>query len=121
VLDPKVENWKSPCALSKGADDAVLGGSAGINRKRKAGTRSEVVHKPVALTEVARPGGLIVDAAVERGVDAQVTAELDAGVGAGDVPESSTIQGADPHVFDRFGLHGKISRLCPTHGDQGRR
>ena len=35
------------------------------------------------------------DAAVERGVNAQITTQLDAGVGARDVEETSTVQGAD--------------------------
>ena len=76
---------------------------------------------PVLLTEVSRPCRLIVDAAVERGVDAQITTQLDAGVGARNVEETGTIQGADPHVLDRFGLDGKISCLCPTHGEKTRR
>src|SRR5205809_6546664 len=40
---------------------------------------------------------------------AQVAAELDAGVGAGDVVETRTIQGANLHILDRFGLDRKRS------------
>src|SRR5664279_3459389 len=48
---------------------------------------------------------------IRRRVDAQITTQLDAGVGTRNVVETGTIQGADPHVFDRFGLYGKISCL----------
>src|SRR5258706_11405246 len=43
----------------------------------------------------------------ERGVDAQMTTQLDAGIGARDVEETGTIQGANLHVLDRLG-DGKI-------------
>jgi hypothetical protein len=64
---------------------------------------------------------LPVDAAVERGVDAQLAPQLDAGVGARNVEETGTIQGADPHIFDRFGLDRKIGRPCPADGEKSRR
>ena len=71
---------------------------------------------------IAAPRRLVVDAAIERGIDAHIATDLDAGVGARDVEETGTIQGADPHVLDRFGLDGKISCLCPsTHGEETRR
>ena len=59
--------------------------------------------------------------AVESGFSAQITTQLDAGVGAGDIEETRTVQGADPHVLDRFGLDGKVRSLRSTHGDQTRR
>src|SRR5262249_39107389 len=92
---------------------AVLSGGTGINRQRHTRTGVEVVEVTVALTKVARPGRLIVDAAVEHRVDAQITADLDAGIGARNVPESGTIQRADPHVFDRFGLYGRSAACAP--------
>ena len=119
VLLPRVRELE--VSLTEGADHAVFGGGAGINRQRHTRTGSEVVAIAVALTEIAVPRRLIVDAAVERGVDAQITTQLDAGVGARNVEETGTIQGADPHVLDRFGLDGKISCLRPAHGDQTRR
>ena len=105
-------------ALAEGTDNAVFGGSAGINRQRHTRTGVELIAEAIALAGVAGIEGLAVDAAVERGVDAQITTQLDAGVGARNVEETGTIQGADPHVLDRFGLDGKISCLCPTHGDE---
>jgi hypothetical protein len=108
--------------LTEGADNAIFGGGTSIDGERHTRTGREVVAIAVALTGIAVPGRLVLNAAgVERGVDAQIAAELDAGVGARDVEESRTIQGADPHVLDRFGLDGKISRLCPSHGDETRR
>src|SRR6202008_365665 len=87
-------------ALGEGSDDAVFAGGTGIDRECHTGTALEVIRKPVALAGVAVPGGSAVRATgVHRGVDAQITADLDAGIGAGDVPESGTVQGADPHVF----------------------
>jgi hypothetical protein len=41
---------------------------------------------------------------IDAQIGAHIAAELDAGVGAGDVIEARAIQGADLHVFDRFGL-----------------
>src|ERR1700716_896254 len=107
--------------LTKGADDAVFGGGTGINRERHTRTGGPGVAIAVLLAEVARPGRLIVDAAVERGIDAQITTQLDAGVGARNIEETGTIQGADPHVHDRFGFDGKTSSLRPTHGEETRR
>src|SRR5213078_2542716 len=107
-------------ALTEGADHAVFGGGTGINRDRQTRTGVEVIAVAVALAGVARIEGLAVDAAVERGVDAQITTQLDAGVGARDIEETRAIQGADPHVLDRFGLDGKIGRLSSTHGDKTR-
>ncbi len=62
-----------------------------------------------------------VSVSVRHNVHAQIAAELDASVGARNVEETGTIQGADPHVFDRFGLYGKIGCLRPANGDQTRR
>ena len=108
--------------LAESADHAVLGRGTCIDRERQTRTGGQDVVITVALTGIAVPGRLVLHAsAVERGIDAQIAAELDAGVGARDVEESRTVQRADPHVFDRFGLHGKISRLCPSHGDETRR
>jgi hypothetical protein len=59
----------------------------------------------------ASPRRTVIDAAVERGINAQITTQLDAGVGTRNIEETSTIQGGDPHVLDRFGLDGKITPL----------
>src|ERR1700682_2996997 len=107
--------------LTEGANHAVFRGGAGINRNRQTRTRREVVAIAIPLTQIAELRVLIVGSAVERGVDAQITTQLDAGVGTRNVEETGTIQGADPHVLDRFGLYGKISCLRPTHGEKTRR
>src|SRR5215210_3700911 len=108
-------------ALTEGADDAVFSGSTGIDRKRHTRTVLESVSEASVSAILLVPGRTVIDVAVERGVDAQITAELDAGVGAWNVVETGTIQGTDLHVLDRFGLDGKISCLCPTHGEETRR
>jgi hypothetical protein len=93
-----------------------------IDGQRQTRPGGEIVPVTIHLTRIAVPSGLILHTgAVERGVDAQITTQLDAGVGARNVEETGTIQGADLHVLDRFGLDGKISRLCPAHGEQTRR
>src|SRR5260370_897627 len=108
-------------ALREGADDAIFSGGAGINRQRHTGAAVDPVDEPVARAPTARPKRTVIDVAVERAINAQITTQLDAGVGARNIEETGTIQGADPHVLDRFGLDGKISCLCPAHGEQTRR
>src|SRR5205823_4629967 len=107
--------------LTEGADNAVFGGGTGINRQRHTGTGREVIAIAIALAQITRPGRTTVGGAVERGVDAQITTQLDAGVGARDIEETRAIQGADPDVLDRFGLDGKIGSLRSTQGDETRR
>ena len=119
--DVSVRRGPAERRIEVGADHAVLGGGARIDVQIFAGACSVVIAEAVARAECARPSGSIIDAAVECGVNAQITAQLDASVGARDVEETGTIQGADPHVLDRFGLDGKISCLSPTHGEQTRR
>src|SRR4029077_10891973 len=49
---------------------------------------------------------------------AEVGADLQADVSAGDVVEPCTVQGADLHVFDRLGLYGKIGILCSRNRNE---
>src|SRR5712671_5969217 len=57
-----------------------------------------------------------------RGVPAvvgpHVAADLETDVGARNVVEALAVEGADLHVFDRFGLDGKIGSLRPRHCDK---
>src|SRR4029079_7761241 len=64
------------------------------------------------------PGRCAVGAAVEGAVDAQITADLDAGVGTRDEEEACAVKRADPDIFDCLGLDRKVGRLCPADGDQ---
>ena len=64
------------------------------------------------LAEVTAPSRLPVDAAVEGGVGAQIAADLDAGVGAGDEEEARAVKRANPDIFYRFGLDRKVGRFC---------
>jgi hypothetical protein len=106
--------------IPEGADDAVFGRGARIDIEVFAGTSGKVVAQAVVRTGSAAIGATKNVGGVQTNLGAQISAQLDAGVGARDVVESGTIQGADPHVFDRFGLYGKISCLCPTQSDQTR-
>ena len=104
--------------LHEGPDSAVFGGGTGIHRQRQTGTGGVVIRVPVVLAEVAAPGRLAVNAAVEGSVDAQIAAELDAGIGARNVEEAGAVQRADPYILDRLGLDGKVSGLCRADGEQ---
>jgi len=64
------------------------------------------------LAEVTVPGRSTVNAAVEGGVGAQIAADLDAGVGAGDEEEARAVKRANPDIFYRFGLDRKVGRFC---------
>jgi len=70
------------------------------------------------LTEIAAPARCAVRAAVEGGVGAQITANLDAGVGARDKEEAGAVERTDPYIFDRLGLDRKVGRLCAAQGHQ---
>jgi hypothetical protein len=125
VVDSSAVSAELKVSLAERADHAVFSCGAGIDRQGHTRTAVDPVGETVALAwrhaTITAPERSIVDAAAVGGVDAQITTQLDAGVGARNVEETGTIQGADPHVFDRFGLYGKVSCLCPTHGDQTRR
>src|ERR1700716_4041869 len=108
-------------ALTKGTDDAVFGGGTGINRERHTRTGGPVVAIAVLLAEVAVQGRRPVGAAVESGVGAQITADLDAGIGARDKPEASAIERTDLYVFDRLGLDRKIRGLSSADSEKRRR
>ncbi len=56
----------------------------------------------------ALPVRRVVDAAMDRGVDAHAAANADAGVGAGDGIEARAVRCADPDIVDRFDFYGQI-------------
>src|SRR5262249_30001593 len=51
-------------------------------------------------------------------VGPDVTTNLQADVSAWNVVEALAVEGADLHVFDRFGLDGKIGSLRPRNCDK---
>src|SRR6202048_556525 len=108
-------------ALQERANDAIFRRGTRIDGQRHTRTGSKGIAIAITNAQIAAPRRLIVDAAVERGVDTHITTQLDAGVGARNVEETGTIQGANLHVLDRFGLDGKISCLSPTTGGESRR
>ena len=111
--------------MGERTDNAVFGSSARINLQGHARARIDSIGEAIArarlVTAVTAPEWSIVDTTVESGINAQITTQLDTGVCARNEKESGTIERADPHVFDRFGLHGKISCLGSAHGEKTRR
>ena len=102
-----------------GTQNAVFGGGACVLGQVQTG------FGLVPVLAVGLRGGCatlprrrVVGRSVERRIDTDRAADANAGVGARDVPEAGTIEGADLHVFDRFGLDGKIGRLCAGQRDQ---
>jgi hypothetical protein len=59
--------------------------------------------------------------AIESDVGAQITTQLDTGVGTRNIEETGTIQRTDLHILDRFGLDWKIGRLRAADGQKSRR
>ena len=54
------------------------------------------------------------------GLDTHIPAELQAGVGAGDVIEAVTVERADLHVLYRLCLHRHVGGLRPSDRDEPR-
>ncbi len=109
-----------------GTNNAVFGGSAGVDVQLIAGAGGEVVRIAAARTKHTRtsgvsarrtrafiPGRPIVVVGVDVRINLDEAAQLDAGVGAGDVVETGAVKGADLHVLNGFRLDGKIGCLCP--------
>src|SRR6186713_3523614 len=57
-------------------------------------------------------------AAVDRGVHAQIAADLDAGICTRDIEEARTVKRAYPDIFNCLGLDRKVGRLSPAQGNQ---
>src|SRR5205807_2318943 len=102
----------------EGAQQSVLGLGTCVDSEVFPGAPSVAVRVAIFCSALAEYVAGVVRIRIRQNIDAQITAELDAGVGARDVVETGTIRRADPHIFDRLGLYGKISRLGPAHGDQ---
>ena len=101
------------------AHRTVFGLVAGIGRDVTAGAEVAVVRRAVIDVLVRpTPGEVTVLAPAVFGTDP--AANLDAHVGAGDVIESHTVQAANLHVLDRFGLNGKIGCLRPCYCNEPR-
>src|SRR6185369_15422082 len=106
--------------VKEGTNHAVFGRGAGVDVEVFTRPPGDAVREAIFRTAGAREVTRVVGVRVDHHVNADETTQLEAGVGARNVEETGTIQGADPHVLDRFGLDGKISCLSPTHGDQTR-
>src|SRR4051812_9317002 len=84
-----------PIALAKGADHAIFGRGTGVDRDRHARAPVESVGVPATRAACAVPVRIVVGAAVNRQIGAQIAAKLDAGVRAGNVEKSRAVKGTD--------------------------
>ncbi|GCC45910.1 hypothetical protein chiPu_0030288, partial [Chiloscyllium punctatum] len=107
--------------IEEGTDDTVFGRSTRIDVQVFTRAPGVAVGEPVVCTAGTRGVAGVIRVRVHDDVGAQVAAQLDTGVGARDVIETGTIQGANLHVLDRFGLDGKIGRLSSADRDECRR
>ena len=99
------------------AHRTVFGLVAGVGRDVAASTEVAVIGQTVVDVVVRpTPGEVAVLAIAVFGADP--AADLDAHVGAGDVIEPHTVQAANLHVLDRFGLDGKIGCLRPSYAQR---
>src|SRR5262249_30677688 len=106
-----------------GPQHAVFGLRAHVERDDGTSAGS-VVSRVEALVTAGAAGEVGVATAsgvAEVLVVTTPAADLQTGIGARDIEEPFAVETADPHVLDRFGLDGKIGRLCPSDRDQTRR
>ena len=106
-----------------GPQRAVLSLGPNVERNDRAGACPVVVRVEAVVTAGAtRDERRAAPARVaEILIVTNPAADLDAGIGARNVEEPFAVQTADLHVFDRFGLDGKIGCLRPRNRDQTRR
>jgi hypothetical protein len=109
-----------------GAQRAVLGLLADVPGDRAADAVVDVVGEvagEAALAEHA--AGVVADddaaaAHVVLGLDTQIAAHLEAGIGARDVVEAVPVEGADLDILHRRGLHRHVGGLRPSNRDEPR-
>src|SRR5581483_8034585 len=103
-----------------GAHRAVGGLVTRIGRDVTARRAAVVVGGAAIRLAVERAGRAAAAVSPEQLLTDPAT-DLQAHVGARDVIEPHTVQAANLHVLDRFGLDGKIGRLRPSDCDDARR
>src|SRR5262249_59074915 len=93
-----------------GPQRAVFGLRPSVERHDHARPGAVVVRVEAVVTAAGtREEGIAAASGVaEVLVVTHPTADLEAGIGARNVEEPFAVQTADLHVFDRFGLDGKI-------------
>src|SRR5205823_6472567 len=95
---------------------------ANIERRYPAGAESAVTCiNPVVPAVAANHERDVGVTGLERVFGADPSADLDAGIGSGNVEEPGAIDATNLHVFDRFGLNGKIGSLCSRYRNETRR
>ncbi|GCC42632.1 hypothetical protein chiPu_0026630, partial [Chiloscyllium punctatum] len=102
--------------IEEGANHAVFGRGAGVDVQVFTRTPGVAVGEAVLRTAGAGVVAGVIRVGVRQNVDAQIAAQLDAGVGARNKVEARTIERADLDVLDCLGLDRKVGR----HGSAAR-
>jgi hypothetical protein len=106
-----------------GAQRAVFGLLAHVPGDRAADAVVDVVGvDAVEAGDAKHAAGVVAghDAAAARvvlGLDSQIAAHLQAGIGARDVVEAVPVKGADLHILHRRCLHRHVGGLRPSNRD----
>ena len=122
ALADSVSRQLEPAAVV-GPQRAVFSLGPDVKGDDRAGPRLIVGRVEAVVTAVrSNVVGVAATASVaEVLVVTHPAADLETGIGARDIEEPFAVETADLHVFDRFGLDGKIGCLCPSNRDQTRR
>src|SRR5262249_29791601 len=89
-------------------DDTVFCGGACIYLQRHAGSSSKIISKAISLATITTPVRLVVRAAIEGRIDAQVATDPYTSIRARDIPKAGAIERTDPDVFDRLGFNREV-------------
>jgi hypothetical protein len=106
-----------------GPQRAVLGLVAHIERQRRTDAVIDVVGvDPVVarLRDLAQRAVVDATASVGLGLNTNIAAQLQAGVGARDVVEAVSVERADLHELNWLCLHRHVSCLRPSDRNQPR-
>ena len=98
-----------------GTERSVLRLGAHVDRRYPASPYVVLVRVDAVVT--AASALIVLDrraASLESVLGADPSANLDAGIGSGNVEEPGAVHATDLHVFDRFGLNGKIGSMRPA-------
>src|SRR5262249_54560834 len=116
-----IEGGELQFGRTEGSHDAVFSGGGSIDLQQEEGAGGEKIVIEGWRPGIAVPGGRAVGAGrIEGDVGADVAADLDAGVGAGNVEEAGAIERADFDILYRFGLDRKVGCLRATRDQQAR-
>ncbi len=128
MVPPPVVAWRGvlDAEADVGAQRAVFGLLADVPRGHPANTVVDVVGQVAGEATLAKlAAGAVADddtaaAHVVLGLNTQIPAQLQAGVGAGNVVEPIPVQAADLHIIYRRCLHRHVGGLRPSDRDETR-